>query len=439
MASRAHRSAGLVRSLTLLWVFVLLSAVICATAAVALSTTLSDRFRQQVLDDSASEVALYTNSVLAPSIVRGNHLVVRRQALRRLGRTVRAPDELLGITIWKRNGRLAYSTFPRHRAAIASADAREALASRRPRAEIRDVALRRKPGEAMRAVVVWAPLEGARGRPAGIAETVLRPKAVDDSVASTTRAVWLTVAAVFGVLWLALAVLVSGASARLTRQNTAFEARSRELLDSTRTLEQTLIETIETLNAAVEARDPYTAGHSQRVRRVALAIGRELALPARQLGVLGTAALFHDVGKIGIPDSILTKAGPLEPSEAAIMREHVTRGAEIVSKVSSFQDAVPAILYHHERWDGLGYPEGRNGEDIPLEASIIGLADAWDAMTTSRPYATGLSMNEALAQVRAGRGKQFNPVAVDAFWQVARRRPGDVLPPGSEVGERVAV
>jgi putative nucleotidyltransferase with HDIG domain len=439
MASRAHRSAGLIRSMTLLWVFVLLSAVVCAAAAVALSTTLSDRFREQVLDDSAREIGLYTNSVLAPTVARGDRLVVRRRALRRLGRTVRAPEALLGITLWKRNGRLAYSTFPRHRAAIASSDAREALASRRPHAEIRDAVLRRSSVDPTRAVVVWAPLLGARGRPVGIAEVILRPTAVDASVASTSRAVWLTVIAVFGVLWLALALLVSGASARLSRQNTAYEARSRELLDSTRTLEQTLIETIETLNAAVEARDPYTAGHSQRVRRVALAIGRELDLPVRQLGVLGTAALFHDVGKIGIPDSILTKAGPLEPAEAAIMREHVTRGAEIASKVSSFQDAVPAILYHHERWDGLGYPEGRNGEDIPLEASIIGLADAWDAMTTSRPYATGLSMNEAMAQVRAGRGKQFNPAVVDAFWQVARRRPGDVLPPGSEIEGRVAV
>ena len=119
--------------------------------------------------------------------------------------------------------------------------------------------------------------------------------------------------------------------------------------------------------------------------------------------------------------------------------EHVTRGADIVSKVSSFQEAVPAILYHHERWDGLGYPEGLNGEQVPLEAAIIGLADAWDAMTTSRPYATGLAMNEALAQIRAGRGKQFNPVVVDAFWQLARRRPGDVLPPGAEQVGRIAV
>jgi putative nucleotidyltransferase with HDIG domain len=440
MASRAPRSAGLVRSLTLLWVFAATSAVILAVAAFGLSSVLADRFRAQVLDDTAREAALLTRSVLAPRVVRGNRLLVRERTLRRVTRTVGRTNDVLGVSVWRRDGTLAASTFPRHRAALADDEIATVLASRKPHAEIQDVSLRhRRAAETTRAVVALAPLAPVRGRPVAVAEVLFRPRTVDASVATATRAVWLAVAGVFGILWLALAVLVSGASARLTRQNTAFEQRSRELLDSTRTLERTLIETIETLNAAVEARDPYTAGHSQRVRRVALAIGRELALPARRLGALGTAALFHDVGKIGIPDSILTKAGPLDPAEAAVMREHVTRGADIVSKVSSFQEAVPAILYHHERWDGLGYPEGLHAEEVPLEASIIGLADAWDAMTTSRPYATGLSMNEALAQVRAGRGVQFNPVVVDAFWQVARRRPGEVLPPGAEQVGRIAI
>ena len=145
------------------------------------------------------------------------------------------------------------------------------------------------------------------------------------------------------------------------------------------------------------------------------------------------------MGKIGIPDSILTKARALEPGEAAIMREHVTRGAEIVSKVSSFQEAVPAIRHHHERWDGLGYPDGLHGDDIPLEAAIIGLADAWDAMTTERPYAVALSLNDALMQIRSGRGKQFNPTVVDAFSQVAKRRPAEILPPEAPAAAVAAI
>jgi putative nucleotidyltransferase with HDIG domain len=204
----------------------------------------------------------------------------------------------------------------------------------------------------------------------------------------------------------------------------------QELLETIRELEQGLLDTIETLNAAVEARDPYTAGHSQRVRRVALAVGAALDFSPERLDMLATAAIFHDIGKIGMPDSILTKHERLTHEEAELMREHVTRGAEIVRRFPPFQGTMPAIRHHHERWDGLGYPDRLAGDEIPLEAAIIGLADAWDTMTTEHPYANALSLSDALEQVRAGRGKQFSPMVVDAFWEVAKRRPADVLPSG---------
>jgi putative nucleotidyltransferase with HDIG domain len=205
--------------------------------------------------------------------------------------------------------------------------------------------------------------------------------------------------------------------------------REQELVKTINELQQGLLDTIDTLNAAVEARDPYTAGHSQRVRRVALAVGTALDLSKDRLDMLATAALFHDIGKIGMPDSILTKHEPLTRDEQQLMREHVTRGAEIVAKFPPFRGAIPAIRYHHERWDGRGYPDGLVGDDIPLEAAIIGLAETWDAMTTDRPYATALSLSEAMGGIRAGREKQLSPVVVDAFWEVARHRPADVLPP----------
>src|SRR5262249_4095691 len=165
------------------------------------------------------------------------------------------------------------------------------------------------------------------------------------------------------------------------------------------------------------------------VRRVSVAIGRGLRLPAKQLGALATAALFHDIGKIGMPDSILTKPGKLDRAEAAVMRQHVDRGAEIVARISSLSDCVPAVRHHHERWDGLGYPDRLSGKDIPIEAAIIAIADAWDAMTTDRPYAVALDANEAMLQIHAGRGKQCTPVVVDAFLPVARRRPAEIVVP----------
>ena len=426
--------------MALLWTFLLASAAILTVGAVVLSSVLSSSLREQALADSARDVSVYTDAVLAPVLVRGQRVRVAKSTRRRLIASVGRHNDVTGISIWSRKGRLVVSTLSRRKAARAAKEVSAVLRSRKPYAEVTQVPTR--PGgsqRTQRAVVVWSPLLPKKGRPVGVAELVLRPSVLDAGVATTKRTVWIAIAFVFAVLWIALALLVRGASARLSRQNEAFQARSRDLLDSSRRLEESLLETVETLNAAVEARDPYTAGHSQRVRRVSLAIGRELGLSPKQLGTLGTAALFHDVGKIGIPDSILTKAGPLEPAEAAVMREHVTRSAEIVAKVSSFQDAVPAIGHHHERWDGLGYPEGLAGDDIPLEAAIIGLADAWDAMTTNRPYAVALTLNEALMQIRTGRGKQFSPAVVDAFSDVAKRRPAEILPPETSSASVVAV
>jgi putative nucleotidyltransferase with HDIG domain len=288
-------------------------------------------------------------------------------------------------------------------------------------------------------VKVWAPLTTPAGRPVGAAEVSLDDSVVTAVIADARGTIWYAVGVVFGVLWLVLALLVRGASVRMRAQNEDLAARQHDLVESSRELEATLLQTIETLNAAVEARDPYTAGHSQRVRRVALAIGRELRLSPKQLGALATAALFHDIGKIGMPDAILTKPGRLDPAEAAIMREHVTRGAEIVSRISSLKDSVPAIRHHHERWDGLGYPDRLGGTAIPIEAAIIAIADAWDAMTTDRPYSAALDMSEAILQIHAGRGKQFNPAVVDAFVAVSHRRPAEILPPDAAESSAVAV
>jgi putative nucleotidyltransferase with HDIG domain len=250
----------------------------------------------------------------------------------------------------------------------------------------------------------------------GVYEVYGRTGHLDAIASANVRTIWLTVAGVFGALLVLLTLLVRGASHRLHGQ-------TEELRHSYRMLEESSLETIETLNATVEAKDPYTAGHSQRVRGIALAIGRQLGLPRERLETLGASALFHDVGKIGVSDAILTKRGELDAAEFEIIKEHAARGAEIVSKLSRLKEAVPAIRHHHERWDGHGYPDGLVGDQIPLEASIVGLADAWDAMTTGRPYAHALSLTAALEQVRSRRGTQFRPEVVDAFLAVAANLP----------------
>jgi putative nucleotidyltransferase with HDIG domain len=424
---RAHRSSGLLRSLTLLRTFVVACALILFVGGVALSSTLTSGLREAALEDNARDVALYVDAVLAPAVVRGQRVLVTGRTRGRLAAVTRRPEGIRGLNVWSTDGTLALSTRRPTRAGSRfrpPLGLREAVRTGRASADV----VRRR-GDGTPVVEVWSPLRTVRGRPVGAAQVSLDERVLEEAVGYSERTIWTAVALVFGGLWLVLALFVRGASARLRRQNDDLQARSRELLDTTRALEETLLETIETLNAAVEARDPYTAGHSQRVRRVALAVGRELALPAKRLGALGNAALFHDVGKIAVPDSILTKPEPLTPSEAALMREHAARGAEIVSRLSSLQDSAPAIRHHHERWDGLGYPDGLRESTIPLEAAIIGLADAWDAMTTDRPYASALTVDQAKQQLSAGSAKQFNPAVVDAFLAIARRRPGDVLPP----------
>jgi diguanylate cyclase (GGDEF)-like protein/putative nucleotidyltransferase with HDIG domain len=175
---------------------------------------------------------------------------------------------------------------------------------------------------------------------------------------------------------------------------------------------------MESLAATVDARDAYTAGHARRVQRLALAVGRELDLSRAELEVLGYAALFHDIGKLAIPDAILLKPAPLSAEEWARMREHADEGARIIGRLGFLRDSVPAIRHHHERWDGSGYPARLAGDEIPLGARIIHVVDALDSMLTTRLYRAGRPLDEVVLEIRAGAGTQFCPSCVDALERV---------------------
>jgi putative nucleotidyltransferase with HDIG domain len=182
--------------------------------------------------------------------------------------------------------------------------------------------------------------------------------------------------------------------------------------------ERTNVELLETLANAIEARDGYTRGHSERVSRLAIAVGQRLGLPGESLGHLHLAARLHDIGKIATPDAILNKVEPLTEAEWNIIRRHPTDGVEMLAGASLVAPALDAIRQHHERWDGMGYPLGAEGEQIPLLARIIAVADSYDAMTSARPYRAPLDASEAVRELAAGRGKQFDPRCVDAMLTV---------------------
>lgn len=196
-----------------------------------------------------------------------------------------------------------------------------------------------------------------------------------------------------------------------------------ELVDATRRLDESTLETFAALGAAVEAKDRYTAGHGLRVTLVSILIGQELGLAQRDLDVLRHAATFHDIGKIAVPDDVLRKPGRLSDSDFEAMKVHPVEGARICSKLESLRPAVPLVRSHHERIDGRGYPDGLVGADIPLGSRIIAVADAWDAITSDRPYREGQPAFVALEEIRRCSGPQFDERVVRAFVEVLARDP----------------
>ena len=169
------------------------------------------------------------------------------------------------------------------------------------------------------------------------------------------------------------------------------------------------------LSQAIESRDPYTRGHSDRVSSLAEVVARRLGWKRSRLGALKLGGLLHDVGKLNLDDAVLRKPGPLDEGEFDEIRRHPLAGARMIRRVEALRPALPYILFHHERWDGQGYPTGRSREQIPLGARIVAVVDAFDAMISIRPYRPPLSIRMALAEVENGAGTQFDPDVVRAF------------------------
>jgi diguanylate cyclase (GGDEF)-like protein/putative nucleotidyltransferase with HDIG domain len=177
------------------------------------------------------------------------------------------------------------------------------------------------------------------------------------------------------------------------------------------------------LAAAVDAKDHYAYNHSQKVREYAVALAKSLDLAPADIARVSTCALLHDIGKISISDEILNKAGKLSDEEWEVIKTHPRLGADIVSHVPQLASCLTGILYHHERYDGSGYPSGLKGEAIPLDARILGIVDAFAAMTSTRPYRDAFSYEDALGELKRGAGKQFDPNLVKAFISAVKAIP----------------
>ncbi|HEV8633639.1 MAG TPA: HD-GYP domain-containing protein [Chloroflexota bacterium] len=208
----------------------------------------------------------------------------------------------------------------------------------------------------------------------------------------------------------------------VNRLYTAERARARELEAALAELREAHDAVVGALVGLLDMRDQETEGHCQRVAALSVAVGRALGLDASELGELHRGALLHDIGKVGVPDAILRKAGPLTRAEWTEMRRHPELGHRILRAIPSLARAAEVVLQHHERYNGRGYPAGLRGEGIALGARIFAVADAFDAMTSARPYRPALDRAAALAEVARQRGRQFDPAVVDAFLAVVGER-----------------
>jgi putative nucleotidyltransferase with HDIG domain len=194
-----------------------------------------------------------------------------------------------------------------------------------------------------------------------------------------------------------------------------FNLMTAGLQEKTQALEDTYFAAIEALARAIDARDPYTYGHSARVAAFSLEIADELGFPKEKREGLRRAALLHDIGKIGIEDHILRKAGALNYVETKQMRQHPVIGHQMLKDVPFLHSSLSGIRHHHERWDGTGYPDTLGGESIPLQVRILSVADVFDALTSDRPYRAAMSIVEAMELITGEAGRQFDPAVVAAF------------------------
>ncbi len=266
------------------------------------------------------------------------------------------------------------------------------------------------------AAAAWGPWGGlATGVAAGVLCGPLMPLQVDVGLGQEP-AQWL----VRMLFFVAIGMLTGGLTKSVRRQVTR--------------LEQLNDESIRAFVHAIDAKSPYTARHSERVAAFAGHLGREIGLSDDEVNRLHWAGLLHDIGKIAIPDGVLSKPGRLTAEEWELIRRHPLESVRIVQGVKRFRPLLPAIRHHHERIDGRGYPDGVSGDRVSRDARILAIADAFEAMTSDRPYRPSMSEAAALEELRAGAGTQFDPDLVDAF--ISSR---DAVPHGGMLRQHLPV
>lgn len=400
--------------LSLLQRFTIASAAIALGVAVMLSAVTVRAIESSVIKDEAqvaAELVLHTISKqLRPADLKGTLPPDRRAFFDSLFRARGISDRTLRIRLWRADGRLLYSNVSEPEVMeivgvdFSTEKGYAAFVESRERVETAAQGVERF------FVPVVAP-----GNPKRVAafEIFYDLAHLQPQLRSTKRTVWIAVPLGFLVLYASVFVLVRRASRRLMKQQAD--------------LIQAHLGTYQSLASAIDAKDSYTGNHSTTVSDNAAQLAQALRLSSEIVEETRIAARLHDLGKIGIPDAILMKPGALTPEEFAIMRKHADHGFEIMRRAPLSKNIKLAVLYSHERWDGKGYPIGLSAEAIPIIARIISVADAYEAMTSDRPYRKALPVEEAIRRLEQGAGSQFDPNVTRVFIQMVRaaKRPED--------------
>lgn len=405
--------------------FSLVSFLVIFLLATGISLGVSSLIKGQVLGILAQVTAEYVQGLLHNQVNVETVSEKHHTELSRLFQQGILGEKIKGVKIWDASGEIIFAdeeSLIGQRFTLTEDISRALQGEVLAKVKRLDPGTRLKSVKSNRILEVHAPMKNSQGVIIGAYEIYWDMDLLYQSASRAYYIVGLLFLLGFGVLYVSLYRFFKSASDTIEQQNTSLQTLQERLGEALTENEATYLGTVKALLTALDAKDNYTAGHSVRVADLAWQTGRLLGFPQERLKLLEEAALFHDIGKIGVREDILNKPGRLSQEEFEEVKKHPVIGAQIIGAINSLADRALVLRHHHERYDGTGYPDGLSGEEIPLESRILAVADTYDAITSHRPYHPAQSPLKAISVLKECSGTQLDPVVVEAFLAAIRRK-----------------
>ncbi len=402
-------------------IFALAALVVSLLAGFFLSGFLASEVRNETMSEVATEVSEHTARVITSRLSPEQLAApMTGQSLQEFDAFVRESilsPRVLQVNVWNQEGAIIYSTNPELQGQtfqdppVTTALAGETTADVDEPDGGHFVGL--EPYSQVLEVHIPIVFEGST-QPAGVVEVYEDYGPIAAHIRDIQNTVFIAIAATLAALYVALLILVRRGSETMRRQRADLQSRTDELRSSYESI-------VAVLCAALDLRDNVTRGHAQRVSELASVVAWQMGMRKEEVRQIEKAAILHDIGKIGVADSVLSKPGALDEVEWAEMKRHPELGYQILQDIDFLRDVAEIVRAHHERYDGDGYPRGFKGEEIPLGARIFAVVDAYDAMTSHRPYRKAMPHSQAVTEIFRNSGTQFDPDVVKAFLLAEKR------------------